>query len=213
MNNAAFMWKCDAHNLVLPVRISCPECTKLQRSRIHATGVCLVEEFDYKEQLKKGLRQQAKSPNFSYQEYAPRAPTYKPLTVTGTDAEPKRPEYDWPELKSKGIVEAFHFLRFTHEFRVDRQRSAEVLLNFIEHSCAAVTEQRAQVEATLDRLSEKARPDFDEAIALFGNVVAKAVRLYHLDSDFEHHRFMPSVRFSCAIQLLKNYIEGYRVGY
>ena len=34
-----FTWKCGSHNLVLPNRVSCPECARDARAKLHYRGV------------------------------------------------------------------------------------------------------------------------------------------------------------------------------
>lgn len=39
MRNHVFTWKCEGHNLVLQNNISCPECVRIAREKLHAKGI------------------------------------------------------------------------------------------------------------------------------------------------------------------------------
>lgn len=211
MNNAAFTWKCGAHNAIVPVRRQCPECITLQRDRLHAAGVCHAEGATYESmeaQRRRELRVAAKSPSFSIPQ------CWTPQTVTGIPTEQSRIQ---KEIEDRKLLELIQFRGSSPGIRAMQERSAEALLNFIEHSSAALKQEHARIETQLDSRARKALLSFDVLFHTFEAFVEQSVRCFRGTMRRESGgnddlKFGLAVRRHCTVRLIQEYAASTRVG-
>jgi hypothetical protein len=171
---------------------------------------------------------------------------YEPLTVTGTGSkhmygsamdvaeehglvDPKW-ESDWDRWASgSSITSAYDGAITGREWlasarfhgtpvglREIRERSAEALLNFIEHSSKPLKDEMARVEAQLYRMraiAPKSPLSFAMMAEIFGRFLNTAVRTFRADMSTQaEFKLGIDVRRHCVMRLIQNYQAGDRVG-
>lgn len=242
-----FRKKCPGCNGIVEYHTTCVPCSQRKRTELHASGLCLMEEHDYRKAQLRTPKPREKFAEFK-KAYSPQTDlrfdslreVYRPLTVTGTGSkhiqgsamdvaeehglvDPKPGwERDWDRWASDGGITGREWLASAQfmgtpvGLREIRERSAEALLNFIEHSSKPLKESKARVEATLCRMqaiTPKTPLSFAMMAELFESFLNTAIRRFRTDMIHQSEfKFGIDVRRHCVMRLIQGYQAGDRVG-